>query len=286
MRPETRLLDYIDEMAPPVTTEEAIARRQSPNRSWVRVASATKRREGVFMTKTDELAKTQTPGPGRGLARAVAVFVVVLAVAGIYLATSGDDDQVAEPTPTTVAEPAPTTVAPDVETMSDLEIIEAGVEALYSGDAALAVELFELPDRTDDQIRGEAAYQAAIGGRLTLNCTEQATPGVFTCHAPYHNAITDAINYRDGGDTIRVVVEGGVIREFSTPMIGAGPETSFPEHSFLMVPLAGFISQVESNQACEHEELLVLPRTADCANLILDNLDDWAVEYQRDSATD
>jgi hypothetical protein len=275
MRPETRLLDYIDEMAPPVTTEEAIARRQSPNRSWVRVASATKRREGVFMTKADESAKTQTPGPGRGLARAVAAFVVVLAVAGIYLATSGDDDQVAEPTPTTVAEPAPTTVAPDVETMSDLEIIEAGVAAFYSGDAALAVELFELPDRTDDQIRDEAAYQAAIGGRLTLNCTEQATPGMFTCHAPYHNAMTDAINYRDGGDTIRVVVEGGVIREFS-----------FPEHSFLMVPLAAFISQVENNQACEHEELLVLPRTADCANLILDNLDDWAVEYQRDSAPD
>ena len=40
MRSETRLLEYIDAMAPPVTTEEAIARRQAPTRSWVRVAIA------------------------------------------------------------------------------------------------------------------------------------------------------------------------------------------------------------------------------------------------------
>jgi hypothetical protein len=81
--------------------------------------------------------------------------------------------------------------------------------------------------------------------------------------------ITDAINYRDGGDTLRVVVEGGVIREFS-----------FPEHTFLMVPVARFIAGVEGNQACEHEELLVLPHTGECANLILDNLDEWAAWYE------
>lgn len=111
MRPETRLLDYIDEMAPPVSTKEAVARRQSPNRSWVRVAPATKRREGVLTTKTEESVKTQTPGLGRGLAWAVAAFAVVLAVAGLYFAFSGDDGQVVDqttvPTPTTVLEPEP-----------------------------------------------------------------------------------------------------------------------------------------------------------------------------------
>jgi hypothetical protein len=45
MRLDTRLLDYIDEMAPPVTTEEAIARRQVPNPSgrslvWALIAFA------------------------------------------------------------------------------------------------------------------------------------------------------------------------------------------------------------------------------------------------------
>ena len=53
---------------------------------------------------------------------------------------------------------------PPAPTMSDLEVIEAGVAAFYSGEAERAAELFELADRTDDQIRAESAYQAAIGG--------------------------------------------------------------------------------------------------------------------------
>jgi hypothetical protein len=104
---------------------------------------------------------------------------------------------------------------------------------------------------------------------LSLSCTKQVTAGEFFCHGPYHNAITDAVNLRDSGDTFRVVVEDGVIREFS-----------FPEHSGLMVPLAAFISQVEGNQACDHEELFVLPRTADCASLILEHLDEFAADYE------
>lgn len=158
--------------------------------------------------------------------------------------------------------------------MTDLEIIQSGVAAFYSGDADRAVELFELSDLPDEEIRREAAYQGAIGGRLILNCTEQASPGVFTCHVPYHNAITDAINLRDGGDTIRVVVDGGAIREFS-----------FPEHSGLMVSLAGVISQVEDNEDCDSEELLVLPRTVDCAEVILDHIDDWAAWYKANSTS-
>ena len=131
-----------------------------------------------------------------------------------------------------VVEPTPTTVAPDPETMSDLEVIEAGVAALYSGDAERAVELFGIEDspvwrnqaggddeaqiRDDDLIRQEAAYQAAIGGRLSLNCTEEVnTPGMFTCFVPYHNALTDAVGYVDSpGDRIQVVVQDGVITQF------------------------------------------------------------------------
>ncbi len=66
--------------------------------------------------------------------------------------------------------------------MSDLEVIEAGVAAFYSGDAERAAELFELADRTDDQIRAESAYQAAVGGRLDLRCTENST-WVIQLHA-------------------------------------------------------------------------------------------------------
>lgn len=111
MRPETRLLDYIDEIAPTVTTQEATARRQRPNRSWMRVASAPKRRAGVFMTKGDESAKTQTTRPRPGVTWAALVFAVVLTVGGLYFAFSGGDRQVfgptTVPTPTTVLTPAP-----------------------------------------------------------------------------------------------------------------------------------------------------------------------------------
>jgi hypothetical protein len=48
-----------------------------------------------------------------------------------------------------------------------------------------------------------------------------------------------------------------------------------------MVPLAAFLSQVEGNQACEQKELFVLPRTADCANFILEHLDEWAPQWQQ-----
>jgi hypothetical protein len=238
----TQIREYFDATAPPLEVEEAVGDevrvpggKKTPSRRWT------------------------APGWAYGMATMTVVLVIILGLA--LLLPGGNENDVVEPTPTTVA--------PAVETLTDLEIIHAGVEALYSGDAERAVELFELQEPTDDQIRSEAVWQAAIGGRLTLGCAEQATPGVFTCHAPYHNAITDAINYRDGGDTFRVVVEDGVIREFS-----------FPEHSGLMAGLAGFILGVEGNQACEQEELLVLPRTAECANMILDNLDEWAASDQ------
>ena len=128
MRPETRLLDYIDEMAPPVTTEEAIARTESPTRSWVRLGSTAKRREGAFMTKTDESAKTQIPVPGRGLAWAVAALAVVLAIGGLYFAFSGGDgqvvvDQTTVPTQTTVSTP---TTAPAPEPISGAFVLDLG----------------------------------------------------------------------------------------------------------------------------------------------------------------
>ena len=106
-------------------------------------------------------------------------------MAGLFFAFAHEPEPVVEATPTTVAaEPTATTAAPDPEASTDLETIEAGVAAFYSGDGQRAAELFELPDRTDEQISDEAAYQAAIGGRLTLNCTG-GTDGVFNCTVPY-----------------------------------------------------------------------------------------------------
>jgi hypothetical protein len=213
------------------------------------------------LSKTVVSPGTTWPSRYAGPFWAVAAFVAVVAVGALYLAFSNAGDQVADT-------PPPPTVAPDVETMTDLEIIEAGVAALYSGDAERAAQLFEIRDGDDDQIRDdaqirqEAAYQAAIGGRLTLNCTEVNTPGVFTCSVPYHNAVTDAVGYVDSpGDTNRVVVQDGVITEFA-----------IPEHGFLLTEVWIFLEeQVAGSEGCLDD-----PRTLECASLIMDNLDEWA----------
>ena len=212
---------------------------------------------------------TRPPRPrlGRGLAWAVAAFVVVLAVGGLYFAFSGDDGQVVDQT--TV--PTPTTVpAPEPETMTDLEVIEAGVAAFYSGDGERAAALFELPDRTDEQVRQESAFQAAIGGQLTLNCDPDG-PGQFQCFVPYQNAPADAIGYRDSpGDNIRVVVENGQVTQFL-----------FPWHTWLERDLSGFLSEVENGQVCGQGGFgHPLLRTTDCANWIMEHLDEWIEWYQ------
>jgi hypothetical protein len=260
-------LRWLSERGNPVGAEELIERIEADLAGDPLVVIA-KRREGTLMTKTRQPQETGQASRFRGPAWAVAAFVAILAVAALYLAFVDDDDQVAEPTPTTVIEPNPTTVTPDVETMTDLETIEAGVAAFYSGDAERAVELFELPDRTDDEIRQEAAYQAAIDGRLSLNCTE-STPGKFNCSMPYHNAITDVAgdwfgpNPLNGEDRIEVVVEDGVITEFS-----------FPEHPAINLHLGSFLAT--EGRLDGYEDCAFGPLSESCAAIQLENLDAWA----------
>ena len=219
------------------------------------------------MTKTQPSPTTNEPKRNRGPAWAVAVLVVVLAAVGVYFAFAREPEPVVEATPTTEAsQPTATTPAPDLEAMTDLETIEAGVAAFYSGDAELAAELFELPDRTDEQIRDEAAYQAAIGGRLTLNCTG-GTDGVFSCKVPYHNAMTDAVGSVDHGDTNRVVVEDGVITGFG-----------FPEHSWIVLQMGTFLAL--EGRFDGYEDCGFGPFQESCAAIQLENLDAW-VEWRK-----
>lgn len=209
------------------------------------------------MTKSDGTSSQSSPRP-RVVACAVAALVAVLGAA----CTAGNG--VTEPTQTTIPPDVETStsVAPDGETMSDLEVIESAVAAFYSGDAEVAAELFELTDRTDNQIRAEAAYQAAIGGRLDLSCTEGTTPGSFNCLTPYRNAMTDAIGVGGGHDTWRVVVEDGVITEFG-----------FTEHSFVVVPFGIFLATEGRFEG--YEDCSFGPFPESCATIQLENLDAW-----------
>ncbi len=276
----TQLREYFDATAPPLEVEEVVG-------DEVLVPGGRKTRS----------RRWTAPGWAYGLATMVVVLVLILGLA--LLLPGGNND---------VVEPTPTTVVPEPETMSDFEVIEAGVAALYSGDAERAVELFGIEDspvwrwqgggddeaqiRDDDLIRQEAAYQAAIGGRLTLNCTELVnTPGMFTCNVPYHNALTDAVGYIDSpGDQIDVVVQEGVITQFALPnALVQGFAHTFPEHNFLLRTVVSFLrEEVEGSEGCWDFPTDFLPtviRTPDCANLIMDNLDDWAAWYEVNEPT-
>jgi hypothetical protein len=215
----------------------------------------------------------------------VAAFVAVLAVGALYLALSGDSDEVADTPPT------PTALAPAAETMTDVEVIQAGVEALYSGDAERAVELFGIEDgddeaqaRDDDLIRREAAFQTAIGGRLALNCIEEVnTPGMFTCNVPYHNPLTDAAGYEySPGDFIQVEVQDGVITQFGRwKKLVQGVAHEFPWHNFALVPFLR--EEVEGSEGCRDDSNpsnWAVIRTRECARLVMDHLDEWAAWYR------
>jgi hypothetical protein len=183
---------------------------------------------------------------------------------------SGEGATTTEPTSTVVPTTklpsttvAPTTSAP---TTSDLEVIEAGVAAFYSGDAERAAELFELADRTDDQIRAESAYQAAIGGRVELACTEKE-PGSFNCVTPYRNAMTDAIGEGGGHDVWPVVVESGVITQFG-----------FTEHTGLLLEMGTFLAS--EGRFDGYEGCVAGPLRESCATIQLENLDAWAAWHE------
>jgi hypothetical protein len=177
--------------------------------------------------------------------------------------TSGGAATTTEPTTSVPTTTAPTTT----ETMTDLEAIEAGVAAFYSGNGERAAELFELTDRTDDQIRQESAYQAAIGGRLDLRCTETG-PGSFSCLTPYRNAMTDAIGLGGGHDTWPVVVADGVITQFG-----------FTEHSGMLIDMGTFLASDGRFEG--YGDCVSGPFPESCATIQLENLDAW-VQWRQD----
>ena len=278
-------LRWLSERGNPVGAEELIERIET-DLAGDPLVVLNRRREGTLMTKKQQTPTNSQPGRYRGPAWAVAAFVAVLAVGALYVVFLNDGDRVAD-------NPPPTAVAPDVETFTDLEVIQAGVEALYSGDAERAVELFGIEDgddeaqiRDDDLIRREAAYQAAIGGRLTLNCTEDVnTPGRFTCNVPYHNALTDAVGYVNSpGDFIHVVVQDGVITQFGLwSHLVQGFAHEFPEHNSLLRTVVSFLrEEVEGSEGCwdDPTTLWAVIRTPECTRLIMDHLDEWAAWYR------
>jgi hypothetical protein len=278
---ETKLR-LLSERGNPVGAEELIERIEAELAGDPLVV-VNKRREGTPMTRTQQRQRPRRQSRNRGPVWGAAVFAAILAVAATYFAFAADSGEVAgDP-------PSPTTLAPDVETLTDLQVIQAGVEALYSGAAERAVELFGIDDgddeaqkRFDELIRQEAAFQAIVAGRLALDCTEVG-PGMFTCNVPYHNALTDEMGYVDSpGDLIQVVVQDGVITQFGYPNhLVQGITHEFPWHNYAMVPFLR--EEVDGSDGCwdhSNPSNWMIIRTPECARLIMDHLDEWAAWYR------
>lgn len=217
------------------------------------------------MTKTASTPTTQQRRQNLGPVMGLAAFAIILALGVIYYYTTQDDETAEVVSPST-----------------DLAIIEAGVAALYSGDADRAAQLFELeatpdgdPAITDEQIRDMARYQKAIGGSLTIECTAKETPGEYSCRVPYHNMMTDAIGYRDPGDRIDVVVEDGVITRFA-----------IPEHSKMLVSMTAYLARELGDSVPDGCHQWYSPLPEDCVALQVENLDGWAAFYKTDWSKD
>jgi hypothetical protein len=237
---------------------------------------ATLEQRSSDMTKTDQQVTTKSPGPRRGLAWALAALAVVFAVGGLYFAFSRDDGEVVDQT--TV--PTPTTVAPDVESMTDLEIIEAGAAAFYSGDAERAAALFELSDRTDLELRQESAYQAAVDGRVNLDCTE-STPGTFGCSVDYGNALFDAAAETDDQSIpwLNRTVEDGFIQDYEVRVVvedGVITDFMFPRDASISILMGSILAEEGRLEGYEH--CVFGPLTESCAVIQMENLDALA-EY-------
>jgi len=153
-------LRWLSERGTPVGAEELIERIEAELAGNPLVVVAD-RQEDTLTVGTQKRPDGNRPSRSRGFAWAVALVAMIIGVVGLNLVLTGNRNLVADD------ESLPTLATPEDGTMTDLRVIEAAVEALYSGNADRAAELFELPaPHGDDWIRTEAAYQAAIGGRI------------------------------------------------------------------------------------------------------------------------
>lgn len=207
-----------------------------------------------------ETASPRRPRYGRWAVAIAAAAAVLLIVAGVVL-LSPDDSEPASPSP------APTTSSPTSVAPTGIDVIEEAVAAFYSGDGERAAQLFDLSDRTDDEIRAESAYQAAINGRLTVSCTEVA-PGSFSCVTPYRNAMTDAAKVGGGDDVWPVTVENGVITKFE-----------FTEHTGLLIDMATYLASEARFDG--FEKCLYGPFVPSCAAIENENIEGWTA-WRRD----
>jgi hypothetical protein len=139
---ETKLR-WLSERGNPVGAEELIERIEADLAGDPLVVVA-KRRKGTLMTKTQQSLTTRQPSRYRGPGWAVTAFVAVLALGALYVAFSGDRDEVANTPPPPTGEVAPT----------QMEAIRQTVAAANSQDEETLRRLFAVDAEVNPGVWG------------------------------------------------------------------------------------------------------------------------------------
>jgi hypothetical protein len=221
-------LHHLSVRGTPVGAEELIERIEA-ELAGDSLVVATRRREGAFMTKTDQAVTTKGPGPGRGLAWGLAAFAVVLAVGGLYFAFSGSDGQVVDqttvPTPTTVLTTVPITPTllpgPGQEPVGmdpGLYFVDADGDPSTPAGGTFVIEGPGWIGSSEGANRGE--YGGAYGVMLHVNqIDEPYTPGCEGSGGKPMAAGSTAVDLADG-----YAASGFTVREAPAPVSAFGQD--------------------------------------------------------------
>ena len=229
---ETRLL-RLSERGNPVGAEELIERIEA-DLAGDPLVVVSKRREGTTMTKTQQPPTTNQPRRYRGLAWAVAAFVAVLAVAGTYIAFSGDEPDIAATPDDPVAAAAAFLEAyttGDADTAAGFLAADAHFEyqrladtGSFSGEFSdLGMEGLTLISRFD-----EAVGMTWLPGPCEVQSSTSAGSNVV-CPYDFHGFHSDERGLGPySGSAYRITILDGKITSFiDTPQLEAEDEDAW-----------------------------------------------------------
>ena len=215
----------------------------------------------------------------------LAAFLLVIAAGAALLTLSRQQGNGPAVTPSTEAPQTvqtstsvPTTdeLIPPSSPAGDVAIAEEAVAAWYANDFETISRLLDMPggsthrDWTPDDFRTQMAYDSVVDARVDgLDCTmpTEATAGWFSCGMRLRNAFTDAIGLTTGEaprDESRMRVVDGKLTRYQ-----------FHDHEFVIESFGVYLAV--AGQLAGFEDCFAgTPLSADCAQIQLEHVDEWA----------
>ena len=155
------------------------------------------------------------------------------------------------------------------------EAVQDVISSWFGGDcvtaSVLSGEYGACSDPTDP-LTLKIQYESILGARVSLENCETASEALVRCDVHYSNALNEAV----GKPAAVISRRFGVLRTMGAR---SWHEDRYPEdvelnESFQAFAEGGELSAEYAAAGCAHSF------TPDCANLMMDNLDDWAAWYQ------